>query len=430
MMKYSDAVEKIFSLRQLGMKLGLENVKNFLAEIGNPQLKLKTFHVAGSNGKGSTVAFISSILQEAGFKVGMFTSPHFVDFTERIKINGKEIEKDFVVKFIERNLEAVEKKRITFFEITTALAFAYFYEQKVDYAVIETGLGGRLDATNTMNPLAEIITTISFEHTRILGETLPEIAREKAGIIKEGSRVFCGVMPTEARAEIEKTARAKKSEFFALEDFAQIERDYVRLHLLENKNFTIYKTGFVGAHQLRNAALAALAVQKTLPVIDVSAINNGILNVAGNTDLAGRFEIVSERPFVVFDAAHNYEGVSIFLEEFAKQSAQKSCAKKILIYGALRDKNVSEILKLFKDKFDKIYLTAIDFYRALTTDELFAIAEKIGLKNVAVLEGKSEFICDFIRTEKNDCLAVIGSIYLLGEIKKEMRRVTSFLIKN
>ncbi len=416
MTKYSDAVEKIFSLRRLGMKLGLENVKKFLAEIGNPQLELKTFHVAGSNGKGSTTAFLASVLSEAGFKVGMFTSPHFVDFTERIKINGREIEKEFVTKFVEEHLDAIEQKRITFFEITAAMAFEYFYREKVDYAVIETGLGGRLDATNTMNPLAEIITTISLEHTRILGDSVEKIAREKAGIIKENSKVYAGVMPREAKIEIEKIARKKNAEFYALEKTAAVSESFVKLRFPDGKEFAIYRTGFPGAHQLRNAALAVYALKETLGFNDFDTINKGLVNVRENTGLEGRFEIFSEKPLLILDAAHNSEGVAAFLDEFENRFP-KNCKKKILIYGALRDKNTEEILRMFENRFDKILLTTIDFYRALPAEELLEHARKIGLKNARVIENRDEFISDFLKNESEDCLVILGSIYLLGEVK-------------
>ncbi len=418
-MKYSEAVEKIFSLRQLGMKLGLENVKKFLAEIGNPQLRLKTFHVAGSNGKGSTVAFISSILAEAGYKTGMFTSPHFVDFTERIKINGKEISREFVVDFVQRHIDAIEQKRITFFEITTAMAFEYFANEKVDFAVIETGLGGRLDATNAMRPLAEIITTISLEHTRILGESVREIAREKAGIIKENSKVFCGIMPREALSEIEKTAAEKNAAFFPLEKYAEIGECSVKLRFSEGEEFAIKNAGFPGAHQLRNAALAVLALRKTLDFNDYAVIGAGIENVAKNTRLEGRFEIFSERPLLILDAAHNAEGVEVFLAEFEKRRLKK-CKKKILIYAALRDKNAEDILRMFRRHFDEVLITSINFYRALSAEEMLERAKKAGLRNARIIENRDEFISDFLKNESDNCLVILGSIYLLGEIKKRL----------
>ncbi len=420
MISYNEAVEKIFSLRRLGMKLGLENVKRFLSVLGNPQMKLRIFHVAGSNGKGSTVAFLSSILQEAGYKVGMFTSPHFVDFRERIKINGKEIDKKYVTEFVSQHIDFIEEKRITFFEITTAMAFRYFFEQNVDYAVIETGLGGRLDATNTANPIAEIITSVSLEHTRILGDTIEKIAREKAGIIKQNGKVFCGFLPDAALREINKISEEKNAECFPLNNFAIVKDDFLKLKFDLHNEITLYKTGLRGAHQLRNASLAVLTLRKIFLKLEFKIINNGLMNVVKNTGLSGRFEIVSESPLVIFDSAHNVESVESFVNEFEKNYFSR-CSTKHLIYGALRDKNVTEILKILGKTFDEILFTKIDFYRALTPEELHNKAKNLGLKKIVILENPTEYILQFIKTPSSDCLVVLGSIYLLGEIKKELQ---------
>ena len=202
-MTIEHALTKLFALHTFGMKLGLDNIKNFLDHIGNPQKKLKTIHVAGSNGKGSTSAFLSSILQELGNKVGLYTSPHFVRYNERIRINGIEIPDTYVAGFVQKYDKFIEEHKLTFFEVTTAIAFQYFVDEKVDIAVIETGLGGRLDATNVLSPLATVITSISLEHTHILGDTIEKITTEKAGILKSSVPVFTGLLPTEAIKIIE-----------------------------------------------------------------------------------------------------------------------------------------------------------------------------------------------------------------------------------
>jgi dihydrofolate synthase/folylpolyglutamate synthase len=416
MMNYSEAIEKIFSLRQMGMKLGLENIKNFLHEIGDPQLQLKTFHVAGSNGKGSTSSFIASILKESGYNVGLFTSPHFVDYNERFRINGNKIEKDFITYFINRYSKEIEDFQITFFEISAAIAFTYFHEKKVDFAAIETGLGGRLDATNTMNPLAEIITTISLEHTKILGDNLRQIAWEKGGIIKENSKVFTGLLPTAAEEEIAKICNSKKSEFNTLRNFVEQGKDYLRL-MLDDSKLTLYNTGFIGRHQLNNAALAILTIYKTLGIYDLSKINNGLMNVNSNSGLEGRFEVVNISPLVIFDSAHNEEGIEAFTKAFSDEA--KNCGKRILIFGAMKDKNLSKIFPQLKNQFDEFYFTTIDYHRAATIEELTDLAESHGIKGQA-LPGASKFIDKFINSDSTGCLAVVGSIYVLGEIKKEL----------
>ncbi len=417
MMNYKESLDKIYSLKQMGMKLGLENIKNFLEHIGNPQKKIKTIHIAGSNGKGSTSSFISSILMEAGYKVGLFTSPHFVDYSERFKINGKMIEPEFVTYFINKYSQAIDDFHITFFEISAALAFTYFYERKVDYAVIETGLGGRLDATNTMEPLTEVITTISREHTKILGDSLREIAREKGGIIKENSKVFIGFLPEEAETELYSIAKNKNSAFYSLKDFTCSGKDFVNLKI-GKEVFHLYRTGFLGRHQLNNGALAALTVFGTLGVKEFEVINNGLLNVNKNSGLEGRFEIYNKQPIVIFDSAHNEEGMNSFVETF--RSIKSDCEKRILIFGAMHDKNLERIFPLLKTAFDKFYFTTIDFYRAATIEELISLGDKFGIEGKP-LPAPAQFIRRFINSGSPDCLAVVGSIYVLGEIKSKLR---------
>ncbi len=197
-MDIETSLNKLFSLHTFGIKLGLENTIGFLNHLGNPQQDLKTIHIAGSNGKGSTASFIASILQEFGFKVGLYTSPHFVKFNERVVINGKQIDDEYISSFITENEKYIDEHQLTFFEVTTAMAFQYFKEMKPDYCVIETGLGGRLDSTNVLNPLAVVITTISLEHTNVLGNTIEQIAAEKAAIIKKDSKCFYRFLKKEA----------------------------------------------------------------------------------------------------------------------------------------------------------------------------------------------------------------------------------------
>jgi len=202
-MDLKSALEKLYSLHTFGIKLGLENIQKFLSTLDNPQSKLKTIHIAGSNGKGSTAAFIASILMEYGYKVGLYTSPHFIRFNERIQINNVQIPDEYLANFITESEDYIDEHKLTFFEVTTAIAFKYFAENDVDFAVIETGLGGRLDATNVLDPLAVVITSISLEHTNILGDTIRKIAFEKAAIIKKHIHVFVGKLPMEAVAVVE-----------------------------------------------------------------------------------------------------------------------------------------------------------------------------------------------------------------------------------
>jgi len=283
-MKLEEALERIYSMHQFDIKLGLEKINHLLNHLGNPQKKLKTFHVGGSNGKGSTSSFIASILMELGYNVGLFTSPHIVNFNERIRINGLEIEDDYITKYIEELDDYIRKYEPTFFELTTALAFKYFSEKNLDFCVIEVGLGGRLDATNVLEPLACTITSISLEHTNILGNDIKVIAAEKAGIIKKTAKTFIGQMSEISQNEIIRIANEKQSPIFNIKDFIEENKDSILLKL-NNELFNLYKTPLAGYHQLLNVSLAILTVKQTLNIQDNRAIFNGIKNVLKNSAL-------------------------------------------------------------------------------------------------------------------------------------------------
>ena len=415
-MDIQSALNKLFSLRQFGVKLGLENITRLLNHIGNPEKQLRAFHIAGSNGKGSTASFLSSILTESGYKTGLYTSPHFAKFNERIRINGEMIPDEYILSFISDLEEYIEKYKPTFFELTTALAFKYFAEKKVDYAVIEVGLGGRLDATNTIVPLASIITTIGYDHTHILGNELPEIAREKAGIIKDNIPVFIGLLPAEAQREIEKISNERNSDIFALENYIW-QNDYGIEIKLHDITFVLDKTPLRGEHQLKNAALAILAVDKILKNLTSKNFRDGIDNVIKNSGIQGRYEIHNGNPKIIFDSAHNPEGISTFLNEFEKD--KKECSEAVLLFGAMKDKNNKDTIKLLKNVFDKIYFTDINYHRAASSEELVEIAKSLNVR-AEIVNDKLEFINKFKGRKDNACLAVVGSIYLLGEIKNAL----------
>lgn len=415
-MNYEQSLEKLFSLHQFGIKLGLENIQKLLNHIGNPEAELKTIHIAGSNGKGSTASFIASILTEAGYKVGLYTSPHFINYNERIRINGIEIPDNYVVQFVNENENYINIESPTFFELTTAIAFKYFSDENVDFAVIETGLGGRLDATNVLNSLASVITTISLEHTNILGSDLVSIANEKAEIIKNNQKVFIGALPDEAMKVVIAKAKERNSEYFELLKFAKFEPSFGLINH-NNSELQISELPLLGEYQLKNASLAVLTIINLFPTIEVNSILNGLKNVLKNTGLQGRFEIFNNNPKVIFDSGHNSEGIDAFLSEFSKQKINYS--KCSLIYGAMKDKNVEEIIQKLSKHFDVIYGTEIDYERSLKINELVNIGEKCGVK-IIPLENPTNFIKEFIATNYSEALVVLGSMYILGEIKKQL----------
>lgn len=413
-MSAAEAAKKLFSLQLFGIKLGLDNITGFLKKLGNPQQSFKSFHVAGSNGKGSTASFISSILMEASYKTGLYTSPHFVRFNERIRINGNEIPDDYIITFVESEWDYIEKNKLTFFEATTALAFKYFAEMKIDYGVIETGLGGRLDATNVLSPIASIITSISLEHTHILGDTVEKIASEKAGIIKEGGKVFTGLLDNSSLDVIKKTAELKKDSFFYLDDFISFDSDKLNFtygaYSIKNLDVPLR-----GIYQKINAALAAAVCINTIENIRQDVIEKGISRVKENSQITGRYEVVYHNPSIILDSAHNPDGIKNFLSEF--QQDAESFAVNDILFAAMKDKAINQMLEQLSFNFDNFYFTKLDFERSATAEELITIAESLNLKAKKV--GNIEvFLKKYIKKNKNSSLVIIGSMYLVGKIKE------------
>jgi len=409
-------LEKLFALHTFGVKLGLDNIKKFLDHIKNPQEKLKTIHIAGSNGKGSTASFIASILMECDYKVGLYTSPHFVKFNERIIINGNQIEDEYIAKFISLHWDFIIEHQLTFFEVTTALAFNYFLYKNVDYAIIETGLGGRLDATNVINPLAVVITSISLEHTNVLGTEISKIAKEKAAIIKKGTKVFTGLLHAEADNVIEKKCKEENSELFRLDEYINEKDDRLDLYT-EEIELDEWIVPLKGKYQIYNAALAALVTSKSLLLDNNIKILHGIQNVVRNTGIEGRFEYYHRNPDVIFDSAHNVAGVKEFLSEFKKESGKYS--KRILLFGVMKDKDVKQMLIELNKSFDEIHLTQTENERSAKIDELIKICDDINFKAIKTPVW-IDLINTFLNEKEENCLVVLGSMYLLGEVKNKL----------
>ena len=414
-MNIETSLKKLFSLHTFGIKFGLDNTLGFLNYLGNPQEEIKAIHIAGSNGKGSTASFISSILQEHGYKVGLYTSPHFVKFNERIVIDGKQIYDEYISSFINEHEKYIDDHQLTFFEVTTAMAFLYFKEMNPDYCVIETGLGGRLDATNVLKPLAVVITTISLEHTNVLGNTIEQITEEKAAIIKNGSKVFIGILKNEAVKIVEQRCKETSSTLFKLNDFVLENNNEVEL-IIDN---LILKPDppLRGKFQRFNSALASLTVAKTFSLWHKDAYLKGIENVATNTGLQGRYEYYHRQPTIIFDSAHNPESIESFLGEFAGQSKKYSNRK--VIFGAMRDKDIEAMLKALSKYFDEILLTEIKYERAARTKDIKVICDNLNIP-CKIISEPAHFIEQFKMLDSEGCLVVLGSMYLLGEIKEKL----------
>ena len=416
-MDLEESLKKLFSLHTFGIKLGLENTLLFLEHIGNPQKSLKTIHVAGSNGKGSTSSFIASILMEAGYKTGLYTSPHFVKFNERVVINNNQIEDEFVADFINRNEKFIDKHELTFFEVTTAMAFEYFKKNNTEFCVIETGLGGRLDATNVLNPLAVVITSISLEHTNVLGNQISQIASEKAAIIKKGAKVFTGKLNSDAEVVVKKRCEEQSCELFRLDDYINERHNSVELYTdeIEIDDFTI---PLKGKYQKYNAALAGLVVSKTFSMDNSKLISDGIKNVLLNTNLQGRYEYFRKEPDIILDSAHNTDGVKNFLNEFQKEKNKYS--KKSLLFAVMRDKALEEMLLDLKKHFDEIFITEIDYERCAKIEEVSEVCNKNNISFTAIKD-IPKFVSEFELKDKEECLVVLGSMFLIGKIKERLR---------
>ncbi|MCB9218889.1 MAG: bifunctional folylpolyglutamate synthase/dihydrofolate synthase [Ignavibacteriales bacterium] len=415
-MNIDTALEKIYSLKQFHIKLGLDNITDLLNYLGNPEKDLRIIHVAGSNGKGSTCSFLSSILQELGYKVGLYTSPHFIRFNERIRVNGKEIDDNSIISFLEKHKKYINDKSPTFFEITTALAYEYFSNSKVDFTIMETGLGGRLDATNTIIPLASVITSISLEHSHILGDTLEKIASEKAGIIKKEVPTFIGNLPSDADKKIEEICLERNSKLYRFNGFTKITEDQIQIKLSKGE-FSYSKTGLIGKHQLSNSALAIKTIDSIFDIYDYKYFTKGIDNVIFNTGIQGRYEKYGKNSNIIFDAAHNVEGIDIFLQEFINEYLTYS--KRTLIFGAMKDKSINEMLIKLNPFFHEIFVTSSNYERAANPDEIKSIAENNQI-DVIIETEPVNLIKRFERQDQNECLVVLGSIYLLGQIKQKM----------
>lgn len=417
-MNIEESLAKIYSLHQFDIKLGLEKINHLLEYLGNPQKKIKTIHVAGSNGKGSVSSFLASIMIENGYKVGLYTSPHVVKFNERIRINGNMIEDDYIDNFISNLDKYIKEYKPTFFEITTALAFKYFAENNIDLGIIETGLGGRLDATNVLNPLATIITSISLEHTNILGNTIAEIASEKAGIIKENTNCFIGLLPPEAEDVINKKCDEYQAELISLKKCIDFNNNFCNISY-NNFIFHIYNPVLKGNHQYYNLSLAILVLQKTFYLSDWQIYNKGINNVIKNSGIQCRYEILNDKPKIIFDAAHNSEGIESFVNQFTKEKNDYNNV--YFIFGAMKDKNIEEMLSKLKPFSTKFYFTQINYERAATPDKLSQIADRLNINNEIIIDPEN-FINNFRQNNNNskNCLVVLGSIYLLGQVKNRM----------
>ena len=371
----------------------LSRMQAFCSHLNSPEKKIKTIHIAGTNGKGSTAHMIASVLQEAGYRVGLYTSPHLRDFRERIKINGAFIEKQYIVKFIQNNLNYFDLTSLSFFEMTVGMAFSYFFDKKVDYAVIEVGMGGRLDGTNLILPELSIITNIGFDHTQFLGNTLPEIANEKAGIIKPKTPLIIGETHEKTKEVFIERAKMLNSQII----FA------------DQQKFVGFSSDLKGSYQKKNIQTASIALLRLK--IDPKIINSGLMKVIPNTGIQGRWQILANNPLTIADVAHNQEGLDYVIPQIKSQSYNKLH----LVLGFVKDKVAEKLLRLFPENAI-FYFAAPNIPRALPIADLEKVSNNLNLNfktfpTVAQAMSKAQLMAG-----SDDLIYVGGSTFVVAEI--------------
>ncbi len=425
-MTYDETVRYLFNcappFQQVGGAAYKEGLSTTIAldnHLGNPHRKFRTIHVAGTNGKGSTSHTLAAILQESGYKVGLYTSPHLVDFRERIKVNGTMASREYVVDFVERHRSFFEPLSPSFFELTTAMAFNYFARENVDIAVIEVGLGGRLDCTNIITPILSIITNISLDHTQFLGNTHAAIAAEKAGIMKPGVPVVIG----ETTAETKEVFKEKAASTGAPLTFAEEEALLLSATPLPGTGFTYETVPFGtiegelgGEYQKKNSRtlLSALARLKETGVeINESAVRKGFTNVCAITGFTGRWQTIGENPRIVCDAGHNTGGIKYIVEQLERESRKHSALR--IVFGMVNDKDITSVLAMMPQNA-RYYFTQASIKRAMPANELQAKAAAYGLQgecHPTVLQAVQAAKADSLTS---DLIFVGGSCFIVADL--------------
>lgn len=404
-MNYQDTVNWMF--KQLPMyqnqgktafKKDLANTHLLATHLKNPQNKFKSIHVAGTNGKGSTSHMLASVLQEAGYKVGLYTSPHLKDFRERIKINGKMVSQQFVIGFIKRNLSFFESNKLSFFEMTVGMAFDYFSRQNVDIAVIEVGLGGRLDSTNIITPEVSVITNIGFDHVQFLGDTYEAIAKEKAGIIKPNVPVVIG-----------ETQKETNDVFIAI-----AEKNNAQIYFADQLIKTTYQSDLKGNYQKHNLK----TVVQTLKVlngrtvhISEANVKSGLLNVVKNTGLKGRWQVLQEQPKIICDTAHNKEGLHYVMHQIKAETFKTLH----MVFGVVNDKDLNAIIPLLP-KHAIYYFCKPDVPRGLDVNVLKSHFSENGYRGTAYSSVKNALDAAKNKAVNDDLIYIGGSTFVVAEI--------------
>jgi len=425
---YEDALKFLYDSLPMFQRIGAAALKNDLSNtlklceaLGNPQRSFKSIHVAGTNGKGSTAHMLAAVLQASGYKTGLYTSPHLKDFTERIRIDGHEVAKDFILDFVNRVYPLIQEIEPSFFEITVAMAFDYFAKESVDIAIIEVGMGGRLDSTNIIRPVLSIITNIGWDHKDLLGETLEKIASEKAGIIKAGIPVVI----SERQPEVQSVFTSRSESLEAPLHFASDEYTAGLAPRAEGSCLNVARHGAVvyeklelelgGMYQRKNVIGAICAINLLRESgwdIDEVAMREGLRQVASITGLKGRWQILGRHPFIVCDTAHNAEGI----REVMAQVMAQTFRDLHIVFGAVKDKDISSVLALLP-KDASYYFCQARLPRALDARELSQKALAMGLHGEAVPDVNEAIATAMMKASSDDMIFIGGSTFVVAEIQ-------------
>ncbi|WP_293889616.1 MULTISPECIES: bifunctional folylpolyglutamate synthase/dihydrofolate synthase [unclassified Sphingobacterium] len=424
---YNEAIEYLYTRLPMftrdgasAFKKDLDNTIKLCAALANPQQKFKTLHIAGTNGKGSTSHMLAAILAEAGYKTGLYTSPHLLDFRERIRVDGQLCDKEFVVDFVHAHRKLIEQVAPSFFEITVAMAFDYFEKKKVDIAVIEVGLGGRLDSTNIIHPLLSVITNIGFDHMNLLGNTLAEIAGEKAGIIKRDTPVIISEYAEETAAVFLKKAALEEAPIqFASDTYRTkmlgVDQDYLTVQTIDSSGHSSsYQLDLKGSYQVKNLAGVLCAVDELRKQgfeISDHHVHEALMKVQTTTGIQGRWQQLSKEPFVICDTGHNEDGI----HEVLKNLATTNYDQLHFVIGAMRDKDLTHMLPhLPKDAI--YYFSAPDMPRALPASELRKEALGFGLKGLDFPSVAAAFDAAKNAYQQGNLIFVGGSNFVVAEV--------------
>jgi dihydrofolate synthase/folylpolyglutamate synthase len=416
---YASCLDSMFGLRRFGIKLGLDTIRSILDDLGNPQERFACIHVAGTNGKGSIASAIASILFTSGYKTGLYTSPHLVKFNERISINNKSISNNNVVA----SYNAVKNadygtREPTFFEFATAMALYEFGKEEVEWAVMETGMGGRLDATNILNPEVSIISNIALEHQFYLGNTIEQIAAEKGGIIKESTPVVSGVKQKSAKDVIKGIAKKHSAPLYCFGDDFRISKTRKGMfsYFGLEKEWHNIRPGLAGEHQVNNAAIVLavceILISKGLD-LPLPKIREGLLN----TQWPGRLEIVCQSPVVILDGAHNLAASKMLADYLSQNMAAR---KKTLVVGILDDKPYEDMLRCLIPVCSRVILTQPAIDRSLSPDKLYLVAEKM-ISDISIIPDVGVAVKHAVDTALPDeVVCIAGSLYVVGEAKEAL----------